>query len=157
MNRHLKTAFVVSPFLLIGGYIIADYFQTKKEHDYFEARGPQFKAVELKLDNGCELVKDKCMLRSGSLSLKLFVSGGRYRLISSHRLEDVTMALAQQDKETRALLLRPHEDQQQWSTAVRTLTNLDMDKPLKIRMVAKSNDIQYYAEFPINPAGPWNE
>jgi hypothetical protein len=155
VNRHLKTAFVVSPFLLIGGYIIADYYQTKKEHDYLETRGPQFKAVELKLENGCELVKGQCILSSGNLNLDLFVSGDRYRLISNHRLDDVTMSLAQGENETRALILSPHKDQQQWSTAVRRLTNLDMDEPLTIRLVARSNNVQYYAEVLINPSGPW--
>ena len=155
VNRHLKVAFVVAPFLLIGGYIIADYFQTSKERDYLEARGPQFDAYELKLVNGCEPAEGECRLVSGNLNLKLSVSGGRYRVVSSHVLDNVTMGLAQEDRESRAQALTPHEGQRQWSTPVRRLTNLKMDKPLYIRMVAKSNDIQYYAQIPVDPSGPW--
>jgi hypothetical protein len=156
MNRHLKIAFMVAPFLLIGGYIAADYFQTSKQREYLESRGPQFDARALLLDNPCALVTDHCILYTDGMKLDLYVAGGRYRLDSKVALDDAVMSLAQKDRETRVVRLSPHDnDRRQWSTAIRRLTNLDLDAPLNIRLVARRNDTQYYAEIPVKPTGPW--
>jgi len=88
--------------------------------------------------------------------LDIFLSGNRYRIVSNRKLDNVTMALAQDDRETRAVALTPHEGQRQWSTAVRQLTNLETEKPLLLRIVATGGSDQYYAEVPIDSAGPWN-
>lgn len=156
MNRHLKIAFMVAPFLLIGGYIVADYIQTGKEREYLESRGPQFDARALRLDNTCDLVTDHCILSTDGLNLDLYTAGGRYRLGSNVALDDAVMSLAQKDRETRVVRLSPHDhDRRHWSTAIRRLTNLDRNAPLNVRLVARRNDIQYYAEIPVKPTGPW--
>ncbi len=153
MNRHLKAAFFVAPFLLIGGYIIADYYQTEKVKDL---RAAKYALHELKSNSECKLEREQCMLHSDKLLLDIFVAANRYRVVSNMPLDNVTMALAQSDRETRAVSLIPHEGQRQWSMAVRKLTNLDKDNDLLLRIVATDGNDQYYAEIPIDPSGPWN-
>lgn len=153
MNRHLKVAFFVAPFLLIGGYIVADHFQAAREQDY---RAATYAVHELRADSTCELVREKCLLHSDNLVLDVFVAGDRYRVVSSRKLDNVAMALAQDDRETRVVAMMPHEGQRQWSTVVRKLTNLEKEKPLLLRVVATGGKDQYYAEVPIDSTGPWN-
>jgi len=156
MNRHLKVAFVVAPFLLIAGYIVADHYQTNRERAMREARGPMFEAAELELDGECRLVEGQCVLRREGLILELSVTPGRYRLDSSHVLDDVTIGLAQGDRETHPLTLSPDQGRQHWSTPVRRLTRLKMDRPLQLRLVVRRGERQYYAEVAVDPNGPWN-
>lgn len=153
MNRHLKVAFFVAPFLLIGGYIIADYYQSDRDQRH---RAANYILHELKQDSECKLEREQCLLHSGKLVLDVFVAGNRYRVVSNRKLENVAMALAQDDRESRAVAMIPHEGQRQWSTPVRQLTNLEMEKPLLLRIVATSERDQYYAEVPIDTTGPWN-
>jgi len=142
--------------LLIGGYIVADMYQEKKEREYRELRGPEYVAHALSLLDQCDLLDNKCSLESRGLRINLSAQNNRYHVKSNYKVDHVTMTLAQDDKETRALSLTPHRGFLQWSTKIRTLSNLDKNKALLIRIVIFKDNIQYYAQIPITINGPWS-
>ncbi len=71
MNRHLKIAFIVAPFLSIGGYALVDQYQHYQLQQQARALFP------LKVDGDCSLRPDGgCRLRSATLDLRLVLRDG---------------------------------------------------------------------------------
>ena len=85
MNRHLKLAVVLAPFLAIGGYIAADYYSISAQQ----------KQVLLPLtgQDECHLVNARCLLTNGDLQVNLSVSDSMLSLMSSHPLDQVLVSV----------------------------------------------------------------
>ncbi len=71
MNRHLKIAFIIAPFLSIGGYALVDQYQHYQLQKQARALFP------LEVDGDCSLRPDgDCRLRSATLDLRLGLGDG---------------------------------------------------------------------------------
>ncbi len=155
MSPHLKVAIIIAPLLLIGGYIIADYYQTSKEEKYLASEAQRIPAFELEIASRCAIPEQACKFKKDDLTLTLTVDNYDYRIESSHELDGITIGLAQADRETRTIQMLQLSGPTSWTAPVRRLTNLKTDAPLLMRIAAASKGKRYYAEFQIDTSGPW--
>jgi len=155
MTPHMKAATIIAPFLLIGGYIIADYYQTAREEEYRASQAKKTEAFELDKVSECGLLDEPCKFKKDGLVLTMSADSNSYHIDSNQRLEGVTIGLAQPDRETRTLQMYQISEPTHWAIPIRRLTNLKENVPLTMRLALASNGKRYYAEFQIDPAGPW--
>ena len=156
MSPHMKIAIIVAPFLLIGGYIVADYYQTSKEKEYLAAEAQKTAAYNLLPDPACQLPAGKCILRKDQLWLTLSVDKDFYYLESNSDLQGVALGLAQSDRVTRPVQMQARGDRKHWLTLMRPLSNLRKESPLLLRLAVVSDESRYYAEIKLSPDGPWS-
>jgi hypothetical protein len=155
MSPHIKVAIIIAPLLLIGGYIVADYYQTSKEEKYLTSEAQRIPAYRLEMASSCAIPEQACKFKKDNLILTLTVDNNNYRIESSHKLDGVTLGLAQVDRETRTIQMLQLSGPTSWAVPVRRLTNLKMDAPLVMRIALASNGKRYFAEFEIDKSGPW--
>lgn len=155
MSPHIKVAIIIAPLLLIGGYIIADYYQTSKEEKYLTSEAQRTPAYKLEMASRCAIPAQACKFKKDNLTLTLTVDNNNYRIESSHKLDGVTIGLAQVDRETQTIQMLQLSGPTSWAVPVRRLTNLRTDTPLLMRIAVASSGKRYYAEFQIDTSGPW--
>ena len=155
MSPHVKAATIIAPFLLIGGYIAADYFQTSKEEKLQTSQAQNTPAYELELTSKCRIPEAVCVLRKEGLIITLKSDNRNFYIESNMGLEGATLGLAQPDRVTRGVTMQSLSNNKHWQTAIRTLSNLNEELPLMMRVAMVSNGTRYYAEFPITHSGPW--
>jgi hypothetical protein len=155
MSPHTKAATIIAPFLLIGGYIAADFFQTSKEEQLLTSQAENTAAFELKLSSECKIPETVCVLKKDGLLISLKSDNRNYYIESNLKLEGVTIGLAQSDRVTRGITMQSSSDNKHWLIDIRTLSNLNADLPLLMRIAMVNNGTRYYAEFPITHSGPW--
>ncbi|MFW2438495.1 MAG: hypothetical protein ACN4GR_03895, partial [Arenicellales bacterium] len=63
----MKAATIITPFLLIGGYIIADYYQTDREEEYRASQAKKTEAFELDKVSECGLLDEPCKFKKDGL------------------------------------------------------------------------------------------
>ena len=85
MNRHLKLAVILAPFLAIGGYIAADYYSTNAQQKQL--------LLPLTGQDECHLINARCLLTNGDLQVNLSVSDSMLSLMSSHSLDQVIVSV----------------------------------------------------------------
>lgn len=151
----MKIATIVAPFLLIGGYIAADYYQSTREEEYFSSEARKIEAHQLLLDVPCKIPVAACTLKKDDLVLTLKADSKHYYLTASKKLDGVTIGMAQNDRETGAIHMQRLQGEMDWISEIRTLTNLKTASPLLMRLAVVSNNKRYFAEFPISTTGPW--
>jgi hypothetical protein len=156
MSPHLKIAFIVAPFLLIGGYIAADFYQSSKESEYLEAEAQKTAAYQLVPDAACNLPAGDCILRKEDLRLTVSVDKDYYYLDSNRELSGVMLGLAQSDRITRPVQLEAREDRKHWRTLMRPLSNLKTEQPLLLRVAIEHNGKRYFSELEVSTDGPWS-
>lgn len=155
MTPHTKAATIIAPFLLIGGYIAADFYSNTKEEKILTTEAKGTTAYELTLSSKCRMPDEPCILRKDQLVITLSADAKYYYLESNMELEGVTLGLAQIDRVTRGLEMQRVSDSSHWITKIRTLSNLKEENPLLMRIALESDKKRYYAEFPITHSGPW--
>ena len=155
LSPHVKAATIIAPFLLIGGYIAADFFQTSKEEKQLTSEAQNTAAYQLELSAECKIPEAACVLRKDGLQITLKADAKSYFLDSNQPLDGVTIGLAQSDRITRGITMQKISDSSHWITPIRQLSNLKTDAPLLMRIALESDEKRYYAEFPISPFGPW--
>jgi hypothetical protein len=155
MSPHVKAATIIAPFLLIGGYIAADYFQTSKEEKLLTSEAQNTSAYELELPSKCEIPEAPCVFRKEGLVISVKSDIRNFYIESNQKLKGVTLGLAQSDRVTRGITMQSSSDNTHWLTPIRKLSNLNSELPLLMRIALVSNGTRYYAEFPITHSGPW--
>ena len=143
MNKHLKIAIFVAPFLSLVGYIGFDhYLQSPPEK-------PQLFILEPRGD--CDFLYTACLLKSGELELKIYDSDGLTKVSSNFPLQQITLFLVAEKVLVFDLAAKENGYNFQAETPLR-LWSAELKKGLKLRLVAKLNQIQYIAEFSGNTA-----
>ncbi|MCK5360088.1 MAG: hypothetical protein KAJ95_05645 [Gammaproteobacteria bacterium] len=155
MTPHTKAATIIAPFLLIGGYIAADYFQTSKEEKLLTSEAQKTAAYELELSTKCKIPEEVCVLRKDGLLISIKTDNRNFYIVSNMQLEGATLGLAQSDRVTRGVTMQSFSNNKHWQTAIRTLSNLNAELPLLMRIALVNEGTRYYAEFPITHSGPW--
>ncbi|MEA1890403.1 MAG: hypothetical protein U9N50_11560 [Pseudomonadota bacterium] len=152
----MKAATIIAPFLLIGGYIVADYYQTAREEELRSTQAKKIEAFELDKVSACGLLDEPCKFEKDGLVLTMSADDNSYHIDSNQGLEGVTIGLAQSDRETRTLQMQQISEPTHWAIPIRRLTNLKGNVPLTMRLAVASNGKRYYVEFQIDPTGPWS-
>ena len=137
MNRHQKLAIIIVPFLIIGGYVAADYYVLAKEKATLQG-----KALQLELQEPCDLYTTACILKQGNAKMKLKAIpslNGQLSLLSNYPLEGVTLSL--DDGKPQPLLMG--SDGNHWQTNIENITL----KPKQLRLVTSINKMFYFADI----------
>lgn len=155
MTPHMKIATIIALFLLIGGYIVADYYQSAKEKESLTSEARNIEALEFEKAPDCGMVDEPCSFKKGDLTVIMSADSNSYHVESSQQLSGVTIGLTQADRETRTLQMYQIAKPTHWAIPIRRLTNLDAGSPLNMRLAVESNGKRYYVEFQVDPSGPW--
>ncbi len=136
MNKHQKLALLIAPFLLIGGYIGADYYSVAKEKEAMEQKAGRLTALD-----SCDLQTDYCTLQKGVLEIKLRVNPSlaeQLLLVSNHSLDGVTVAFGNGSPE----IMSMGSDNKHWKLFVSS----DAIETTKLKLVTSINEVFYFAE-----------
>jgi len=140
MNRHKNLALMVAPFLIIGGYIISDF--------YVEYKAGQQRIFNLTSYGHCDVINQKCILRSGDFEIKVFDESGVTKVNSTFPLDSATLFLVDTQNKPTAHLLGMNGNPYYWQakTALRNKAG-EKGAKYKLRLIAKIKGGQYISEF----------
>lgn len=140
MNKHLKVAFMVAPFLGILGYIGADF--------YNENEAAKSKIIELVPEGHCDIINQSCLLISGDFKMNFYDKSGVIEVNSSFPLDSVTLFLVDKSDQMTSYPLGMKKNPQYWhsNTELRNLVATKGDS-YKLRLIAKIKGGQYISEF----------
>lgn len=139
MNKHTKIAIVVAPFLIVGGYIAADYYDQEQQKSK--------NLFQLSVQGQCNLLHKPCLLSNNQLSLTLSNLNGLTSVKSSHSLEQLTFSMVASNNKESSYKMRPLADKKNWQAKTAISDNLKITSKLKLRLVALINKGFYYSEF----------
>lgn len=140
MNRHLKVAFMVAPFLAVLGYIGADY--------YNENQADKLKIVQLVPEGHCDIINQSCVLKSGEFKVNISDEDGVTEVNSTFPLDSATLFLVDKHDKMTAYPLGMQRSPYYWrsKTDLRSLVSNKRDS-YKLRLIAKIKGGQYISEF----------
>jgi hypothetical protein len=145
MNKHVKMAFMVAPFLAIFGFVGADYYE--------EALANEEKLIELTLDGHCDVlsqinVNQNCVLKSKDFKINISDEAGITSVNANFPLDSATFFLVDKNNQMSAFPLGMKKSPYYWrsETPLRTLIANKGDS-YKLRLIAKIKGGQYIAEF----------
>jgi hypothetical protein len=139
MNRHTKIAIFIAPFLIVGGYIAADYYdeEKKKNRNLFK----------LKIQGQCNLLKAPCQLTNKQLTLTLSDDNGITKVKSNHLLEKITFSLIDNNHKESVYQMNYQTDTKYWQAKTEISDLLYHSSKLKLRLIATVNKGFYFSEF----------
>jgi len=140
MNRHLKVAFMVAPFLAILGYIGADF--------YDENEASKTKIVQLVPEGHCDIINQSCVLKSGDFKVNVSDKDGETEINSTFPLDSATLFLVDKSDNMVSFPLGMQKSPYYWrsKTNLRSLVSNKGDS-YKLRLIAKIKGGQYISEF----------
>ncbi|MBL0710299.1 MAG: hypothetical protein JJV99_04725 [Colwellia sp.] len=140
MNRHLKAAFMVAPFLAVFGYIGADY--------YNENQAAQTKIIQLVPEGHCDIINQSCVLKSGDFKVNISDENGVTEVNATFPLDSATLFLVDKHDKMTAYPLGMQKSPYYWhsNTELQNLASKKGDS-YKLRLIAKIKGGQYIAEF----------
>ena len=139
MNRHTKLAIFIAPFLLVGGYIAADYYSREKEKEK--------NLFPLKLDNPCNLLVKPCELSHQQLILNISDRQGISTLKSSHPLDQVMFSAVDLNNREYSYTMKKQVNAQHWQISSEVTELLKNNKTLQLRLIVILNKAYYFSEF----------
>lgn len=134
MNKHKKLAIFIAPFLLIAGYILADYFAEQKANES--------RVFALTLQGQCELLQ-ACLLTSNKLQINIYQEEGNAIVNANYALTEAVLFIV--SKQVTKYQLTQKNNAFYWQTGVAINTN--NQKQLKMRLIAKIKGASYISEF----------
>ncbi len=137
MNRHKKLAFIVAPFLAIGGYIAADY--------YDRSQVDKKRYHSLKVEGQCNIDRGPCLLKGAGLVVEYTVKGELTNIEANHELTTAAIGMSG-DSDRNPYNLTPKADQKNWT--IPTLTFKDStSNDGTVRLVVTAEDHIFFSEF----------
>ncbi|MBL4661046.1 MAG: hypothetical protein JKY19_11880 [Alcanivoracaceae bacterium] len=140
MNKHVKIALIMAPFLALISYGITGYFQTtteNKEGDY-----------QLRLSGDCRPNDNSCVMQAGEFELMLIssIKKGKRQLgiVANQPVSYLSMALAGDDNEFVQFRMMKSDDEKYWQVSLND--DQKLDGFLKIRLAAHSKESNYFIE-----------
>ena len=140
MNRHLKVAFMVAPFLAVLGYIGADY--------YNESKASETRIIPLVPDGHCDIINQSCVLKSGEFKVNVSDKEGVTEVNSTFPLDSATLFLVDKQDQMTSYPLGMQKSPYYWrnNTQLRSLVSNKGDS-YKLRLIIKIKGGQYISEF----------
>ncbi|WP_371186634.1 hypothetical protein [Thalassotalea maritima] len=138
MNRHTKVAIFIAPFLLLGGYIAADYWakHTKGGGVY-----------QLTPEPGCDVVGDACLLQSGDLKIKLTQQANLTKINTTFAMDELTLMVVKSGEVTRVFPMQMQDSPFYWQSETHLPVEQDDKAMVTLRLVAVSQGDNYISEF----------
>ena len=140
MNKHTKTAIIVAPILTILGFALADLWE--------ENSANQMRAFKLVPYGHCDVINQKCILKSGEFEVNIYDEAGMTTLNSTFPLDSATFFVVEKDNKASAYPLGMIDSPYYWKspTPLRNTISRKGDKQ-KLRVIANIKGGQYIAEF----------
>ncbi len=140
MNRHVKLAIIIAPFLAIGGYIASDYYMANKPQEE--------QLLKLNLGGSCDMVQIPCTLTAEGLSMQMSDENGNTRVRSSYPMDRISVSFVDSEGQETVHHLAPSEDRKLWQTP----TNFSQlravsDRSITVRISAAAEIYTYLHEF----------
>jgi hypothetical protein len=145
MNRHLKIAFIVAPFLAIGGYAVMD------QYDYYQKKKLAKALYTLKAEGACVLSSGACVLKNESLTVSLSSAAAETNgdvpmyLESSVALAGGKLGFGDEGAEIPQRSLQQLQDDQHWRVGLPQAA-IGEASAVGLRMVLMSGGRVYIAE-----------
>lgn len=143
-NKHVVTAFIVTPVLAMLGYFIADLLV--KEEPHIAIEGSSYALVA---KSNCRYTSGECDLVNAAFKTKLIVEstdqGDQLTLQSNYPLDGVKIGFSNSEKSTSVIptsMSLNDETQQRWSVELPQDTN----EHTKLMISMQANGAYYFAE-----------
>ena len=140
MNRHLKMAFMVAPFLAVLGFVGADYYE--------ESEAAKEKITQLAPEGHCDIINQSCVLKSGEFKVNISDEDGITEVNSTFPLDTATLFLVDKHDKMVAYPLGMQKSPYYWrsKTQLQSLVSNKGDS-YKLRLILKIKGGQYISEF----------
>ena len=140
MNKHTRTAFMVAPFLVIIGFIAADYYE--------EDQAEKEKVILLVPLKDCDVINQQCILKAGDFEVNVFDKNNLTTVNSTFPLDSATIFLVDKYNNSTVYPLGMVQSRYYWHTE----TNLreligNPGQTYKLRLVANIKGGSYISEF----------
>lgn len=140
MNKHTRTAFMVAPFLVIIGFIAADYYE--------EDQAEKEKVILLVPFKDCDVINQQCILKAGDFEVNVFDKNNLTTVNSTFPLNSATIFLVDKYNNSTVYPLGMVQSPYYWHTE----TNLreligNPGQSYKLRLVANIKGGSYISEF----------
>ncbi len=139
MHKHTKMAIVIAPFLIVGGYIAADYYAQEQDKSK--------NLFQLSLEGQCDLTKNPCILSNAQLTLTLSDQYGVTRIESNHPVEEMILSFVNDYNKEIRYKMKSDENQQNWQAKTEASSLLSQSSELKMRLISIVNKGYYFSEF----------
>ena len=139
MNGQSKMAIFIAPFLVVGGYIAADY--------YAQEQAKSKNLFELSLEGHCNLAKNPCILKNKQLTLMLSNKNDITIIESNHPLEEVMLSVVDKDNKENRYQMKSDQNRQFWQAETQLSSLLQQSSKLKMRLISIVNKGYYFSEF----------
>lgn len=139
MNKHTKMAIIIAPFLIVGGYIAADYYAQEQDKSK--------NIFQLSLEGQCDLTRNPCILSNTQLTLTLSDRDGVTKIDSDHPLEEVILSFVNDYNKEIRYKMKSDESQQYWQAKTEASSLLSQSAELKMRLISIVNNGYYFSEF----------
>jgi len=139
MNRHTKIAIFIAPFLLVGGYIAADYYAQEQDKNR--------NLFKLSLEGHCNLLKYPCILKNKQLTLTLSNKNNVTKIESNHPLEKIVLSFVDKDNNETRFQMTANRNRQLWHSETLASPILRQSSEFKIRLIGFVNQGYYFSEF----------
>ena len=137
MNKHKKLAFIVAPFLAIGGYIAADYY------DRFQVDKKRYHT--LKIEGKCDIDQGPCLLKGAGLILEYTIVGELTNIEANHPLGAAAIGMKGGEVE-KPFSLEPKIDKKNWTIPTLEFKNSSTNSGT-VRLVVTAKDHTFFSEF----------
>ena len=140
MNKHTKIAIFVAPILILGGYILSDM--------YIENKADENRIFELVPYGHCDVLNQKCILKSGEFEVNVFDKDGVTRINTTFPLDTATLFLVDEKNNPTTYQLGMIDSPYYWQreTSLRSLIP-EKGQSYKLRLIANIKGGQYISEF----------
>ena len=132
-------AIVIAPFLIVGGYIAADYYAQEQDKSK--------NLFQLSLEGQCDLTKNPCILSNAQLTLTLSDQYGVTRIESNHPVEEMILSFVNDYNKEIRYKMKADASQQYWQAKTEASSLLSQSSELKIRLISIVNNGYYFSEF----------
>lgn len=143
MNRHLKIALFMAPFLALMTYGLTGF--------YYEPQLPKGD-YQLTMAGDCQPFAGSCVFRSGAFEMTLISSlkteNKQLALLPNQTLQTLSLALADDTGQYRQIKMIKLNDGKYWQTDLGGVLSLDNFSYFRLAMSAEAS--QYYIEVEVN-------
>jgi len=140
MNKHKKLAIFVAPILMIIGYIASDY--------YIKYQAEESKLFELASEGECDVLNNKCILKTGDLKVNVFDVEGVTTVNSTFPLDGVTFFIVDEKNQAIPYVFKQVQTAYYWDSKTPLREILESSSSVqKLRLIARVKGGQYISEF----------
>ena len=141
MNKDMKLAVILSPFLLIGGYVVSD--------QYVEYKANNETKIFALIDSGeCAMFNADCIKESGDMQVNITDENGVTRANTSYPVDTVAISLVYNDGKEVIYGLEKAANPQYWERKTDIRNAITQFKTAKnLRLVVTRKGSTYFSEF----------